>query len=63
MRKHVVVQLFGETEGAVRYREVDRAGAARFHRDREGAILGDIYLRKAAISGKPPKRLKVTIEY
>jgi hypothetical protein len=61
MRKQVVVGLFGETEGAVRYREVDSAGAP-IHGDREGAILGDIYLRKAAISDKPPKRLKVTIE-
>jgi len=62
MRKQVVVRFFDETEGAVRYREVDSAGA-HIHGDREGASLGDIYLRKAALPDKHPERIKITIEY
>jgi hypothetical protein len=41
MRKQVVVRFLNETEGALRYREVNRAGAYT-HDDREESILGDL---------------------
>ena len=62
MRKQVVVRFFEETEGTFRYREVNGAGAY-IHGDREGSLLGDIYLRKAAIADKRPEQIKITIEY
>ena len=62
MRKQVAVRFLDETEGALRYREVDRSGAY-IHGDREGSVLGDIYLRKLAITGARPEQIKVTIEY
>jgi hypothetical protein len=62
MRKQVTARLFDETEGALRYREVDSSGTP-IHGDQAGAFLGDIYLRKMAVTGKPPQQIKVTIEY
>ena len=62
MKKHVTVRLFDETEGALRYREVDASGT-HIHGDREGAFLGDVYLRKVAITGTPPEQITITIEY
>jgi hypothetical protein len=62
MRKHVLVRFFEGTEGALRYREVNSAGVF-IHGDREGALIGDIYLRKAAMPDKRPEQIKITIEY
>jgi hypothetical protein len=62
MRKQVVVRFLNDTPGALRYRETDDKGNP-IHGDQEGALIGDLYLRKAAISGDPPKKITVTIEY
>jgi hypothetical protein len=51
MRKQVVVRLFNETPGAFRYREVDAKGE-HIHGDQEGALIGDLYLRKATMLDK-----------
>jgi hypothetical protein len=45
MRKQVVVRFLNETEGALRYREVNSAGAYT-HDDREESSLGDIHVRR-----------------
>jgi hypothetical protein len=62
MRKQVVVRLLDETEGAVRYREVNSAGTY-IHGDRDGTLIGDVYLRKLAISDRRPDQITLTIEY
>jgi hypothetical protein len=62
MRKQVVVALFDETANTFRYREVNSAGT-HIHGDQEGAVIGDIYISKAAILGKRPERIKLTIDY
>jgi hypothetical protein len=62
MRKQVVVRFIDETEGAFRYREVNGAGAY-IHGDRDGALIGDVYLRKLAIAGKRPDQITLTMEY
>jgi len=61
MKKQITVRLFDETEGALRYREVDSSGGY-IHGDRDGSLVGDIYFRKLAVTGKP-EQIKVTIEY
>jgi len=61
MRISVVVRFLAETDGAYRYREIDSDGVA-IHGDREGASIGDIYLRKAAMQGELPKQLRIVIE-
>jgi hypothetical protein len=62
MRKQVIVRFIDETEGAFRYREVNSAGD-HIHGDREGSLVGDIYIRKMAMAGKRPEQITVTIEY
>ena len=62
MKKQVVVRFVNETEGALRYREINDAGLP-IHGDREGALVGDIYIRKMAITGEPPEQITVTLEY
>ena len=49
-----------ETPGTFRYREVNSSGAY-IHGDREGALIGDIYVSKVAMVGKPPDKITVTI--
>jgi hypothetical protein len=62
MRKRVVCQFLNNTEGALRFREIDNRG--NFIRgDAEGAFVGDIYLRKAAIPKDAPDKIIVTVEY
>jgi hypothetical protein len=51
-----------ETPGALRYREVDSKGD-HIPGDQQDAMIGDLYLRKVAIRGKPPEKIAVTIEY
>jgi hypothetical protein len=62
MKRQVACRIFKETPGAFRYREVDRKGD-HIKGDEEGALVGDLYLRKAAVSGKAPDKITVTIEY
>jgi hypothetical protein len=62
MRKQVAFRLFNETPGALRYREIDSNGD-HIKGDEEGALVGDLYLRKAAVSGPAPDKVTVTIEY
>src|ERR1700716_1097547 len=62
MRKQMVVRFFDETEGALPYREINSSGAY-IHGDRDGALIGDIYLRKAAMPDKHPEQIRITIEY
>ena len=61
MKKQVTLSFFNETPGAFRYREVDRKGN-HIKGDEEGALVGDLYLRKAAVSVPMPERISVTIE-
>ncbi|MGY4617259.1 hypothetical protein ACVWZ4_002486 [Bradyrhizobium sp. USDA 4472] len=62
MRKQLVIAFFDETANTFRYREVNSAGT-HIHGDQEGAVIGDIYISKTAITGKRPERIKLTIEY
>ena len=62
MRKHVVLKFLCETAGALRYREVDVTGTF-IHDDRDGSLVGDIYLRKVAMNRDSPEQIKVTVEY
>jgi hypothetical protein len=62
VRKQVVVRFLNETDGALRYREINSAGAC-IHDDREGSILGDIYVRKAAMPDKHAEQIRITVEY
>jgi hypothetical protein len=62
MRQQVDVAFLAETANTFRYREVNSAGTP-IHGDQEGAVVGDIYISKAAIAGKRPERIKLTIEY
>jgi hypothetical protein len=62
MRQRVVVAFFDETANTFRYREVNSVGT-HIHGEQEGAVIGDIYISKAAIGGKRPERIKLTIEY
>ena len=59
--KTITLVLDRETKGALRYQEVGPEGNPR-QSDADGALCGTIYFRKAAMDGKPPKGLKVTIE-
>jgi hypothetical protein len=62
MKKQVVVQFLNETDGALRYREINSAGAY-IHDDQEGSHLGDVYVRKAMMPNKHPDRIKITMEF
>jgi hypothetical protein len=62
MRRQVACRFFKQTPGALRYREVDSKDE-HIKGDEEGALVGDLYLRKAAIKGRAPDKIKVTIEY
>jgi len=62
MKKQIVVRFLGETEGALRYREINSSGAY-IHGDREGSLIGDFYLRKAVMPDKHPEQIRITIEY
>ncbi len=61
MRKPVVVVFFDETGQHV---PIPRGKQRRYPRSRRsGVVIGDIYISKAAIAGKRPERIKLTIEY
>jgi hypothetical protein len=62
MKKQAICKLLNETPGAFRYIEVNAKGEA-IKGDEEGALVGDLYLRKAALEGDMPDRITVFIEY
>ena len=62
MIKQTVLKLLCETPGALRYREVDGTGAF-IHDDRDGSLVGDVYLRKMAMPKDSPEQIKVILEY
>jgi hypothetical protein len=62
MRKQSVCRFLKDTTGALRYREIDNKGY-HIKGDKDEALVGDVYLRKAAISGPAPDKITVTIEY
>ncbi len=49
-----------ETKGAVRYQEVDGDGAPLTTAD-AGCHIGTLYVRKSALGGKVPEKLKLEI--
>lgn len=48
-----------ETKGAVRYQETDSSGIPV--KIEGGAKIGTLYVRKSALNGEMPMKLKVTI--
>jgi hypothetical protein len=62
MKQCVTARLLNETEGALRYRQIDAHGHD-IHGDQDGEIVGDLYLRKAAMHGQIPQTITVTIDY
>jgi hypothetical protein len=61
MKKKMVCRLLNETPGALRYREVDNNGDF-IKGDEQNALIGDLYLRKAALSEVHSDKIVVTIE-
>lgn len=62
MSKQIICVLFDKTPGALRYRQIDSQGN-HISDDEEGALVRDFYLRKAAMSGRAPDKITVTVEY
>jgi hypothetical protein len=62
MRKTLVCQFSKTTPNAIQYQQVDARGEP-IKRDSDGLVVGNVYLRKAAIAGKIPHRITVSIEY
>ena len=50
-----------ETAGAVRYQEIGEGGKPR-KGDADGAVLGQLYIRKVKIGASIPQALTITIE-
>jgi hypothetical protein len=50
-----------ETKGAIRYQEVVSATDATPVNVGNGALIGTLYIRKAALRGKAPRRLIVRV--
>lgn len=51
-----------DTPGALRYIELDNDGRP-IKGDKEGATIGELYLRKAALKGEVPDKITVSVEY
>jgi len=51
-----------ETPGAVRFIELNNDGVP-IKSDEDGALIGEFYLRKAALPRTIPNRIAVSIEY
>lgn len=62
MKKQVFCQFEKQTPKALQYQQVDESGH-RIKKDQDGLVVGNVYLRKAAIKGPIPKQIVVTIEY
>ncbi len=56
----VTFALEKETKGAIRYQETDGSGLPV--KIESGAKVGTLYVRKSALNGEMPQKLKVTIE-
>jgi hypothetical protein len=62
MRERVICRLEKKTLGALQYKQINAAGEL-IRRDKDGQVVGNMYLRKAAIRGRVPEKITVTIEY
>ena len=63
MQEQVICRFSKFTPKAVQYKQVDPTGEP-IKRDREGLVLGNLYLRKAALKGKKtPTAIRVTVEF
>ena len=62
MRERVICRLEKKTPGALQYKQINAAGEP-IRRDKDGQLVGNMYLRKAAIRGRVPEKITVTIEY
>lgn len=60
--QRVICRLQNKTSGALRYIETGEGGRP-IKSDKDGALIGEFYLRKAALRGEVPDRIIVTIEY
>lgn len=56
----VTFMLEKETKGALRYQETDATGLPL--KIEGGAKIGTLYVRKSALNGEMPAKLKVTVE-
>jgi len=56
----VTFALEKETKGAIRYQEVDAQNVPV--KAEGGAKIGTLYVRKSALNGEIPQKLKVTLE-
>lgn len=61
-KKTVKFQLEKQTPGALRYAEVDDTGKA-IKSDIQGALIGSLYLRKAAMDGDMPQAFTITLNF
>jgi len=63
--KTVTFTLERETPGALRYAEVDGKSGKPIDlkgpKGMDAAVVGTLYIRKAALDGKMPKSLSITI--
>ena len=48
------------TPGTARYQEIDAQGKPL--RTRDGAVIGTLYIRKTALNGQVPQRIRATIQ-
>jgi hypothetical protein len=62
MKKQAICKLLNETPGAFRYIEVNAKGEP-IKGDEEGALVGDLHLRMAALKGAIPDKITVFSEY
>ena len=62
MTKTVKFKLEKLTPGALRYAEVDETGNP-VKGDVNGALIGSLYLRKAAMGNDVPKQFTVTLSF
>ena len=60
MSRTVTFKLEKQTPGALRYAETNEQGHP-IKGDDEGAMIGSLYLRKAAMNGKVPESLTITV--
>lgn len=61
MEKELEFKFERETKGAVRYFEVDDEG--RKIDNIQDAVIGTIYIRKSALDGKVPDKIKLLLRY
>src|SRR5258708_16244057 len=59
---HATFVLLNETKGALRFQEVDDKGNA-LKSDADKALMGTVYLRKAAVKGSIPKYIRMILQF